>query len=284
MQKKLIALIILIFCPCRILLAMAGDLDDRTESICRDHPVVEKTKQFKGFTITIGRAGDFFCHFVEVKKRDHILYRDQEIGGYFYFGSDTEKIESPFRRLKPGGHLNLIFSKWTGGAHCCYSLLVFDLDDGFRIVANIEGGNFTPAFKDIDGDGIPEIEVEDDFLAYRFSSFASSAIGHVVLKLREGQYAVAPELMRKPPAFVLHRLSRKLSSWQKALRNTAAPELPQSFMQAITDLTFTGNKKAALSLIDRVWPADRPGKADFVNSYEEALSESRFYPEFEKRL
>ena len=55
-------------------------------------------------------------------------------------------------------------------------------------------------------------------------------------------------------------------------------------MQAITNLTFTGNKKTALNLIDRVWPTDRPGKWDFVKAYEEALRESRFYPEFERQL
>ena len=292
MQKKLVAFTALLFLSLYTIFANAADnterdMAERTAEVCRDDIVIEKTKQVGAFKITIGRAGDFLCHFVEVKKHGQIVYRDQEIGSHFYFGADADREENPFRRLQKGGHLNLILSKWTGGAHCCFSVQIFDLENGFSKLADIDGGTLAPTFKDIDGDGSLEIEVEDDFLAYRFSSFAFSAIGHVVLKYRNGQYVVAPELMQKPP-ISNSTLARSIPSWRRTLRKIAgaelSPEYPKSFMQAITDLTFTGNKNTARELIENVWPKDRPGKITFVKAYEEALRESRFYPEFEKQV
>ncbi len=306
MQKKLVVITTLMFLPLQMMFAASADstepgiaehdAEERTASICRDHSVIEKTaiektKQFDVYKITIGRDRESLCHFVEVKKQGQVIYRDQEIGSHFYFGANVDKKDSPFRRLLPGGHLNFILSKWTGGAHCCFSLQIFDLENGFSKVADIEGGSSVPTFKDIDGDGSLEIEVEDDFLVYRFSSFVSSAIGHVVLKYRDGQYVVASEIMRKAPISI-GSLIRKITSWQKTLKKISesewSPEFPQElprpFMQAITDLTFSGNKKTALKLIELVWPKDRPGKDAFVKAYEEALRESRFYPEFEKQL
>jgi hypothetical protein len=107
------------------------------------------------------------------------------------------------------------------------SLLVFNLGSKFEKVAEIYGGNFDPEIIDLDRDGIPEIRVTDDFLAYRFSSFAYSATADVILKYANGRCSVASELL------------------------------------------------------DRAWLADVAGKSDFLKSNQEALSDSRYYTEFE---
>ncbi len=283
MQKKIIALGASLFFLISAF-AASTDLPEPAENPCRDTPVIEKSKQQAGFKITLGHAGDFLCHFVEVKKQNRVVYRDEEIGSHYYFGANPDREETPFMRLGKGGHLTLTISKWSGGAHCCFTLKIFDLDDGFRSLADVAGGSFIPLLKDIDGDGIPEIEVEDDFLAYRFASFATSATGHIILKYRNGRYEVATELMRKAPSFLLTANNKKVEFWQKELSHAAESEFPQPFLQAITDLIYSGNKNSALNLIDRVWPKDRQGKDSFVKAYEEALRDSRFYPELEKRI
>jgi len=212
-----------------------------------------------------------------------LLFHDEEIGGYYFLNDRFEKHGNSLFFLPGKNNPHFVFSKWTGGAHCCYSLHIFSLGKDFRKVASIDGGNSQPILKDLDGDRIPEIEVLDDFLAYQFSSFAMSAFGTVVLKYSYGKYQVSSELMKKPPPSPNHWKS-KIESWKNDLRRKD-PDWPSpSLIQTMTDLIFTGNKKVAFDLIHSIWPPDVSGKNNFLTAYEEALKQSNFYPEFEKQL
>ncbi len=256
--------------------------NDATSEICRMTPVVEEQENHENYKVTIFSAGDGDCHFIEIEKDGVLLYHDEGIGAHFYFGSDLEKEANPFLRITGKYSLNLVFSKWTGGMHCCYSLHIFDLTDGFQKIADLDGGNFSPELRDLDFDGIPEIEIRDDFLAYRFSSFADSATGRVVMKYEGSDYRIADEYMREP-APDSDSLAVKIEPWRRSLgKRKDLDNLPQSFMQAVTDLVFSGNKQAAFELVDRVWPADFPGKVTFLASYDDALHESKYYRMFER--
>ena len=66
------------------------------------------------------------------------------------------------------GVVDAIVSHYTGGAHCCSKYLIFSegsagilLIDSFLL-----GNNSIQAVKDLDGDGMPELESFDDRLAY----------------------------------------------------------------------------------------------------------------------
>jgi len=254
--------------------------------VCRDNPIVIKERTYGDYQIKISSAGEQFCHLIDITKQGTPLYHDEEIGGHFYFGTDLENNGNPFAYLTNPGVVNLVFSKWTGGMHCCYSLHIFELDGKFKEIANIDGGNFSPSLEDVDYDGIPEIKVSDDFLAYLFSSFADSATGEVILKYSniDSRYRVATDYMKKP-APDLDSMHKKIRSWQRMLLKRGDPEQPPpSLMQVITNLFYTGNKRLALELVDRSWPMEMGGKEDFLKSYEEALSESKFYREFEEQL
>jgi hypothetical protein len=80
-------------------------------------------------------------------------------------------------------------------------------------------------------------------------------------------------------------LNARIPLWQKLLHEKSAPEWPPSpLIQTLTDLIYTGNKKVAFDLLDRAWPADVAGKAEFIKSYKENLADSRYYREFEEKL
>jgi hypothetical protein len=239
-------------------------------------------KKVGDYRIRIFYADDRMCQRFDISKHNQIVFREEGVDNHYFLGSDDS--DKHFMMNLTGHGTQLVVKRWTGGAHCCMSLLIFDLGCEFRKIDEIYGGNFDPEIVDLDHDGIPEVMVTDDFLAYRFSSFAYSAKGDVVLKYTNGHYSVAPEFMKKP-APSREKLNAKVLAWRKLLRKQNSPDWPPpSMIQYITDLIYTGNKKVAFDLVDRIWPEDVAGKGDFLKSYQEALAESRYYPEFEKNL
>ena len=81
-------------------------------------------------------------------------------------------------RLDPAGEgEQVIFATYTGGAHCCEDIVVLELaPGGWRAldVGQFQGDNPRDFPKDVDGDGAPDLVLEDDNFAYAFASYAQS--------------------------------------------------------------------------------------------------------------
>jgi hypothetical protein len=229
-------------------------------------------KKLGAYQIRILRDQDHACQRMEILKEHQILFQEEGFDNHYsYF------------RLRPKNHdAQLVVKRFTGGAHCCTSLLIFNLGSKFKKIAEVDGGNFEPEIVDLDHDGIPEIRVPDDFLAYVFSDFGHSAIADVILKYESGRYSIAPEFMRKPPMGP-KALKNKAAWWQKLLRQKKTPNWPpEKLIQDFTDLVYTGHKKVALTTLDQAWPVDVEGKSDFLRSFHVSLAHSQYYPDFEK--
>ena len=282
---KYCALVLIALFPITHLSGLKENINQKpSHPLCHENPIIMDQAEHEDYQIIISHAGDHMCRTLDIIKNGELVYHDEEIGGHFYFGVDIDQGSEAFPDLFSNDVVSLVISKWTGGAHCCYSLQIFELGREFKIVANIEGGNFQPYFEDLDNDGVPEIRVTDDFLAYLFSSFAYSATAEVVLKYSQGTYRVAPELMRRP-APDLRSIDQKVRSWEKEFREINAGTYPPAeFIQTITDLYFTGHKELAKQVINWSWPSDVPGKSEFIVNYEDALKESQFYKNFEQQL
>ncbi len=232
--------------------------------------------------IKIYQANDWGCVLIDIFKNGTLVYHKEGIGTHFYMGIDWQEEIKPLIHLTHKSIPNLIVSEWTGGAHCCFLLHIFELGEEFRKIATIDGGNYYPQLEDLDKDGIFEIKLYDDFLAYIFSSFAWSAIGEVVLKYSYGSYQIAPEFMTQAPP-TLSSYNSRLGNWREEFGHlTGNDPAPQSFIQEITNLAFSGNEEIAFELIDYAWPQDTPGKELFVQEYKKALGWSKYYPEFKR--
>ncbi|PWU15803.1 MAG: hypothetical protein C5B49_11415 [Bdellovibrio sp.] len=241
----------------------------------------KKEKRSGDYLIRISYANSRMCQHFDIFKNDRTVFHEEGDDNHYFFGSDDR---GTYTLGNLTGHgIQLVVRRWTGGAHCCTSLLIFDLGNDFRKIAEIDGGNFEPEIADLDHDGIPEIRVRDDFLAYRFSDFAHSAIAEVILKYGDGQYSVAPEFMRKPlPSRQI--LDATVASWKRLLQRKKTPNWPPPpLIQALTDLVYAGSKQTAFALLDRAWPMAAPGRSEFLASYRVALNESKYYAEFEKK-
>lgn len=233
-------------------------------------------KKIGEIQVKISTANGQTCGKLEISQRGRKVFLDQGIGNHYFLGAKLLAGDPHFLFNLTGMGKQLVISKWTGGAHCCDSLFVFELGAELRKIAEIEGGNFEPEIVDLKHDGRSEIIVTDDFLAYRFSSFAESAKGKVILKFSNGDFVPADEYMRrKPPSG--SSWQNHVTSWRKSLKESGPERLPESFVQALTDLVFTGNEHLARPFVDKVWPEGIPGKIAFLKEYKEALADSRYY-------
>lgn len=258
-------------------LPLSGFADEVDEAeYCSEDMEKIAEKEIGAYQVRISFAHDRTCQALEIRSRGHIIFRELGIDNHYYFGDEPSSTGRSHMRVLLGSGRQLAISKWTGGAHCCYSLLLFDLGSKFRKIAEIEGGNFSPELVDLNHDGIPEIQVTDDFLAYVFSSFAGSALGTVILKYSNGRYLLAEELMKRPPP--PRRSWRKETlTWVKDFREKGPNWPPEAFVQALTDLVFTGNSGQARNFVDQAWPKEVSGKEAFINSYKSALASSRYF-------
>jgi hypothetical protein len=228
----------------------------------------------RSYKISISRDQDHTCQRLEVSRDRKILFSNEGFDNHYSYWTLKVKGRKSFLAIK----------KFTGGAHCCFYLSVFDMDSEFKQIAQIDGGNFDPEFLDMNHDGIPEIRVADDFLAYEFSDYAHSAFGDVLLKYKDGIYSVDVDAMKKPPLSEME-LKKKSQSWADMLSKKDDPNWPPpDVVQEFTDLIFSGQKAMALKILNDAWPKTLGGKEEFVKQYEEYLSRSKFYSEFEKKI
>jgi hypothetical protein len=98
--------------------------------------------------------------------------------------------------LDGDGEPEVIFSVYTGGAHCCEETAILRWQ-GTGYATTFRGwGDFGETLADATGDGIPEFVTTDARFAYAFASFADSAFPVRVLSFRAGTFTDVTSSLR----------------------------------------------------------------------------------------
>lgn len=177
---------------------------------------------------------------------------------------------------------NLILTEWTGGAHCCWRYHVFSLDpeDGPRVLTVIHAGHSDEApFQDLDGDGRLECVLRDWTFAYWKTCFAASPAPQVILCYRGGQYVVASHLMVKPAPgkAELMQLARRVRE-RPSVGRWSPGSVPEEYWTELLELVYAGHETLAWKFADEAWPAECPGKQEFLAEFRQQLAESPYWP------
>ncbi|MCW2990848.1 MAG: hypothetical protein JWM73_1442 [Solirubrobacterales bacterium] len=78
------------------------------------------------------------------------------------------------RDVDADGAPEVVADLFSGGAHCCWSTVVFVPKDGTYRARLAEWGNAGYVLKDLDGNGAPEFVTTDDAFSSAFTSYAGS--------------------------------------------------------------------------------------------------------------
>lgn len=94
------------------------------------------------------------------------------------------------------GNTDVVIEGFSGGAHCCFSEIVYDLGPEVNEVLYTHGSNCGGRYEDLDGDGVYEFITCDDLFAYSYCPFVYSPAPMVVMKYEPNRkmYVIASPL------------------------------------------------------------------------------------------
>lgn len=242
-----------------------------------------ESKRFGSYKVSVSQDFESGLGKIIIEKGKEKVFEESEIDNHYYFGNHFD--ENPDRPNLYSGHditgkgiPNLIISNWTGGAHCCHFLHIFELGRKFRKLITVEANSSSIRLVDLDHDGFPEVEFWDGAIDYQFASFAGSPGGRVILKFKKDHYEVATKLMKKSAP-----TTAKINNMKKRIvlnfKKNQTSELPHEFLKTMMDLSYSGHFQFALKLAGEVWPNERPGLEKFKSEFSQALRESLYWQE-----
>ncbi len=260
---------------------------------------LDKTKTFGTYEVRL--YWDSKCYaggIYEILKDGQILY--SEGGGKFHIGTlytknDPLAVQNG-QDITGDGIPDLVITEWSGGAHCCMTVRIFQIGEEFKLLATIkpEDGD-SGVFEDMDGDSSLEFKTVDFAFAYFPQSFAGSSAPKIVLRYSgQGGYRFAMDLMRVPPPTndeltQCAEMARNQKTWITTypafdeLRLKGKPlqvpkaNHPQQLWQLIVDLIYTGNEEYAWKFFNSAWPENVPGKDYYVQEFNKRLHGSQHW-------
>ncbi len=244
--------------------------------------VLREQIQYRPFTIRIfGPKNLYWQSRIQFSKGEQVVY-EQSVEEFVEVLKNCPTVCD----LDGDKQEELVLQTFSGGAHCCFSYLVFSLGDTPALMARLEARDSGAMIKDADGDGIAEFHAADMAFDYFGASHASSVHPPIVLLYQNGSFHLAAHLMRKPaPAE---------AEWQKRVDSVRADwdnkevmgmtfedeewgKAPPSLWGNMLDLIYSGNGELAWKFLDELWPDGKPGKDAFRKDFEAQLGKSDYY-------
>jgi hypothetical protein len=217
--------------------------------------------------------------------------------GSLYEDGKTSSLITIGRDITGEGVPNLVVSEYSGGAHCCLTVHVFELGETFREVAKLEVKDADLSdFEDLDGNGKLLFVTADFAFGYFPLTFLGSPAPQVILRYQDGKYRIAEDHMRQAPPreeelVVCAAKLKKDEAWVEAYPAHAdlklrgrpfpveIPNHPTELWQLVVELIYSGNPESAWRFVDLVWPDSVPGKDHYLQDFTDRLYRSQYSSE-----
>jgi hypothetical protein len=237
----------------------------------KSYLIIEKDKRLKSFMKAYGGTITGFNFFPD--------FADAE--------SAEEKSMALLVRNTPDktgdGISDVAIQYYSGGAHCCFSLLFFELGETVKPLPILSTGNSSVHVIGRNPKGGLLFETYDDIFAYWLTSYADSPMPTVILEFQKGALRPNFNLMRKPaPSLTKLRQMARAKGAKIGLEPYKGVDDPSAgfevvFWDVMLDLIYTGHEELAWQYLDLVWPVKKQGKAIFLSDFKDQLSNSQFW-------
>ena len=221
----------------------------------------------------------------EILKDDHRVFGQH--GGRFSISSiNRENTKVPLfpigHDITGDGNPNVAIYEWTGGAHCCFNVFLFEIGDKFRQVAAVYGKDSIPRFDDIDGDSIPEVVIHDCTYAYWPQSFASSPAPRVILRWDGKSYRVARDMMRQPRPSIQDLKTKADEIRKKWGQGYNRSSIPVELWGYALELMYAGHEDLGWQFIKMGWSEKFPLDSDLLEELRSLMASSPYWQQLQK--
>jgi len=201
-------------------------------------------------------------------------------------GADKANPET-FSDLTGDNKPDFVLQSYSEKDSCSNVYSVFSAEDDFKLMAEIKGLSEGISFKDLNGDGVPELIGNDCTFLNWWASFGGDTAPKVILSYKDGVYLLNPALMKKSPP-----LEEEMREYAEKNKN----EFISYVWEYMLGLIYGGNGDKAWEFYDMVewneeWEesmteagrsTDRTDKGDFLEAFKEHLSTSPYWEEIKK--
>lgn len=152
----------------------------------------------------------------------YAIYINDELQTQVQKPVDFTHGQFTLENLDPDGVPEVVFHRYTGGAHCCiiYTLYSWQGDRLHRILTYPLDASADGSFEDLDNDGYSEFLTSDNRFLYAFGSYASSWPPSITLSFRSGFLVDVTQQFPERMYSDLERVSDYLEN--------ANPEMPET--------------------------------------------------------
>ncbi|MCP4541647.1 MAG: hypothetical protein GY832_31325 [Chloroflexi bacterium] len=214
-----------------------------------DAYVVKEERLIGTYTVQLWRntADDAwgYDNIVTISADDQILAQIEMVWGFGALTGDDITGE---------GNPDVIIETFTGGAHCCFSTIVYDLGSTLTQVLKTRESNCGGGFEDLDGDAILEFVTCDDLFAYVYCPYAASPTVQAVL-----QYDPAQGYVPVSSSFP-HLYTEAIAQHTEMARNAVPEELGEwdqttkcAVLPLILDYLYSGQTDQAWTKLNELY-------------------------------
>ncbi len=185
------------------------------------------------------------------------------------------------------GHPDMIVSEYSGGAHCCMTHYVFELEPQFKLLATLYDADDDLAHFQRAADGRYDYITADWTFAYWPDCFAYSPSALVKLRWIDdnngGGFHLAIDKMHKP-APTPAQWNRALNDAQKVVKNHNINSIGTTMWQTVLDLIYSGHSDLAWKFVDELGPKAQQKPLPTLTDFCSLLKKSLYWPDLKPTL
>lgn len=256
---------------------------------CPDYCVYREAFFIRDFTIEVCYDSLMICSTLKIYRGDELQYT--QYGSRYFFleepvsGFLDESSELKAVDLTGDGYPDPMIVEMSGGAHCCFTAYVFQLEPEVKVLQSFIGGDTKASPVDINGDGVFEIRTYDTSFVSWPGGFAGSPFPQIIYSWTGSQFEMDVQLTFKTPPLLSDLMfeADRIRSDAEVWKGVGELYIPQQIYTTFLDLVYSGNSDIAFIFLMRAWNEDIPFTIKPWKEMAEKMKQSEKWSELRTR-
>jgi hypothetical protein len=232
---------------------------------------------------------------LEVQRAGKVLFRRAGDGVTRYTLGQPADGDNDFPAIPNGADLtgrgwpDMIVSSFTGGAHCCFAHMVFELEPAFQLLATLEDAHDDQAhFARLGADKLYYYFTADWTFAYWPSCFACSPSAPVILRFVDdghggGGFHLALDKMQKPPPTPAE-WNNDLRAAQLSATQRNITSIGTTLWGPVLNWLYDGHSDIAWKFVEEAGPKAQQKPLPTIEDFCRLLKQSAYWPDLAPTL